>query len=64
MYNVVLNIYENQTYGKSVRVSPKLNIVNILKLISYGICGFLNLLHLCGENKKIYASFRPQKKCF
>jgi hypothetical protein len=62
--NVVLNIHENQTYGKSVGVSPKLNIVNILKIISYGICGFLNLLLLCGENKKNYASFRPQKYIF
>jgi len=50
--NVVLNIHENHTYCKSVGVSPKLNIVNILKIISHRICGFLNLLHLCGENKK------------
>jgi hypothetical protein len=55
--NVVLNIHESQTYGKSVGVSPKLNIVNILKIISYGILWVFelweHLLHLCGENKKI-----------
>jgi hypothetical protein len=58
--NVILNIHENQTYGKSEGVLPKLNIVNILKIISYKICGFLNLLHLCGEYKKIMPLFRPQ----
>ncbi len=64
--NVVLNIHEeNQTYGKSVGVSPKLNIVNVLKIISYGILWVFelweHLQHLCGEKNKNYASFRPQK---